>query len=172
MFLNQIKNFFIQNKIKKSLANVKHDISNSTLKTIGIIYDETNLNKRDALIKQLVAKGIIESSIATLIYKDKIYKNEIFDKPTFSNKDLSWSGSFDNADVNYFVEQKFDLLINYYDTEKLPLLLVSNLSKASFKVGFSEIDKRLNHFIINTSSDKYSVFVDELFKYLKILKKI
>jgi nitrogenase subunit NifH len=172
MFLNQIKNFFIQNKIKKSLTNVKHDTSNSIIKTVGIIYDETNLNKREALIKQLITKGIKDSDITTLIFKDKIYKNEIFDKPIFSHKDLSWSGVFENADVNYFVYQKFDLLINYYDVEKLPLLLASNLSKSSFKVGFSEIDKRLNHFIINTTSDKYSVFVDELFKYLKILKKI
>jgi hypothetical protein len=65
-----------------------------------------------------------------------------------------------------------DLLINYYDTEKVALLLVSNLSKASFKVGFASIDKRLNHFMIDTNAENYIVFMSELFKYLKILNKI
>jgi hypothetical protein len=60
----------------------------------------------------------------------------------------------------------------YYDTEKVALLLVSNLSKASFKVGFASIDKRLNHFMIDTNAENYTVFMSELFKYLKILNKI
>jgi L-rhamnose mutarotase len=64
------------------------------------------------------------------------------------------------------------LLINYYDTEKAALLLVSNQSKASFKVGFSSIDKKLNHFMIDTNAENYKVFIEELFKYLKILNKI
>jgi hypothetical protein len=67
---------------------------------------------------------------------------------------------------------KFDLLLNYYDTEKPALLLVSNQSKAAFKVGFASIDKKLNHFMINTNAENYKVFVEELFKYLKILNKI
>jgi L-rhamnose mutarotase len=51
-------------------------------------------------------------------------------------------------------------------------VLLSNESKASFKVGFSSIDKRLNHFMINTNAENYTIFIDELFKYLKILNKI
>lgn len=172
MFLNQIKNFFIQNKINKSLANVKHLSSNDTIKTIGIIYDETILNKRNDLVKLLQNNGVKESDISILVFKDKIYKNELFDKPTFSHHDLSWSSSFYNAEVTYFIDQKFDLLINYYDNEKLPLLLATNLSKATFKVGFSEINKKLNHFIINSKIAEVKIFVEELFKYLKILNKI
>ena len=82
------------------------------------------------------------------------------------------AANFNNPDVNEFISKKFDLLINYYDIEKAPLLQVSNLSKASFKVGFSAVDKRINHFMINTTTDNYKVFIDELFKYLKILNKI
>lgn len=172
MFLTQIKNFFLQNKIKKNLSNPKSDFSNAIIKTVGIIFDENNFQKRDDFIKHLVSKGIKESDISIVLFKDTIYKNEIFDKPAFSNKDLSWSGNFSNADVNYFTEQKFDLLINYYSSEKLPLLAVSNVSKSKFKVGFSEIDKRINHFILATNIENYKLFLDELFKYLKILKKI
>ena len=82
------------------------------------------------------------------------------------------SPTFDDKELNAFEATPFDLLISYYDTEKAALLLFTHLSKASFKVGFSNIDSRLNHFMINTKAENYKVFVDELFKYLKILKKI
>jgi hypothetical protein len=85
---------------------------------------------------------------------------------------LSWTATFDKSEVKDFIAQKFDLLINYYDTEKSALLLVSNQSKASFKVGFSSIDKKLNHFMIDTNAENYQIFIEELFKYLKILNKI
>ena len=45
-------------------------------------------------------------------------------------------------------------------------------AKAGFKVGFASIDKRLNHFMIDTNAENYIVFMSELFKYLKILNKI
>lgn len=172
MFLNQIRDFFIKSNVKKKFHNVLPDFKSDTIKKVGLIIDESEFNKREALLNKMVTIGFTASEISILLYKDKIYKNEIFDKPSFSNSDLSWSGNFNNPEVNYFVDQKFDLLINYYDCEKLQLLLVSNNSKALFKVGFSKIDKRINHFMIATTSDKFEVFVDELFKYLKILKKI
>ena len=102
----------------------------------------------------------------------KLKKNEVFDYPTFSHNDLSWHGTVDKREVKDFIAEPFDLLINYYDIEKVALLLVSHQSKASFKVGFASIDKRLNHFMIETNAENYKVFMDELFKYLKILNKI
>ena len=82
---------------------------------------------------------------------------------------MSWHATVDKKEVKDFIKEPFDLLINYYDTEKVVLLLVSHLSKASFKVGFATVDKRLNHFMIDTNAENYKVFMDELFKYLKIL---
>jgi hypothetical protein len=74
--------------------------------------------------------------------------------------------------VNNFISERFDLLISYYDVEKAILLNITHNSKASFKVGFSSVDKRLNHLMINTNAENHIVFVHELFRYLKILKKI
>ena len=157
MFLNYLKNFFTQKIVKKNLSNVKHIPTQTTIQTIGIIFDESY----SAALRQ------------ELFYaKDKIKKNEVFDYPVFSHKDLSWTATFDKSEVKDFTAQKFDLLINYYDTEKSALLLASNQSKAIFKVGFASIDKKLNHFMIDTNAENYKVFIEELFKYLKILNKI
>jgi hypothetical protein len=172
MFSIYIKNFFTKKIVKNTLSNVKHIPTNDLIKTVGIIFDESYFYEKEALIQELIANGIAESNIQILVFKDKIKKNEVFDYPVFSHKDLSWTATFDKSEVKDFIAQKFDLLINYYDIEKSALLLVSNHSKATFKVGFSSIDKKLNHFMINTNAENYKVFIDELFKYLKILNKI
>ncbi len=172
MFLNYLKNFFTKKIVKDTLLNVKHIESDSNIKTVGIIFDESYFYEKEALVQELVKNGIFERNIKILVFKDKIKKNELFDYPTFSHKDLSWTATFDKSEVKDLIAQKFDLLINYYDTEKSALLLVSNQSKASFKVGFSSIDKKLNHFMIDTNAENYQIFIEELFKYLKILNKI
>lgn len=172
MFLNYLKDFSTKKIVKNSLSNAKLRSSENHIKTVGILFDETYFYEREALVAELVANGINENDIAILVYKDKVKKNEVFDYPVFSHKDFSWTATIDKREVKEFIARDFDLLINYYDTEKAALLLVSHLSKASFKVGFSAVDKRLNHFMIDTNAENYKVFADELFKYLKILNKL
>ena len=172
MFFNYLKDLATKKIVKQSLSNVKHIASDKKIKTVGIIFDESYFYEREALVQELISNGIEEKDIKYIVFKDKIKKNEVFDFPVFSFKDLTWIAIIDNPQVNDFVKQPFDLLINYYDTEKTALLLASHLSKANFKVGFSLIDNRLNHFMINTNAENYKVFMDELFKYLKILNKI
>jgi hypothetical protein len=99
-------------------------------------------------------------------------KNEVYSLPTFSIKHLDWKAEITYPAINDFINEKFDLLISYYDVEKAILLKITHNSRAQFKVGFSSIDKRLNHLMINTNAENYKVFVHELFRYLKILNKI
>jgi len=49
---------------------------------------------------------------------------------------------------------------------------VTHKSMADLKVGVASSDKRLNHHMIDTQVEKYTVFVEELFKYLRILNKL
>jgi hypothetical protein len=172
MFLNYIKNFITKKIIINSLSNVKLLISEHSIKTVGLLIDESYFFEREALVKDLLKNKIKESDINVLVFRDNIKKNEVFDYPVFSSNDLSWTAIFKKQEVNGFIAQDFDLLINYYDTEKVPLLLASHQSKAKFKVGFSSVDKRINHFMITTNAENHTVFIEELFKYLKILNKI
>jgi hypothetical protein len=107
-----------------------------------------------------------------LIFKDKINKNEVFKFDVYSYKDINWSGDIENPKAILFLNTQFDLLINYHDFEKSPLIYLSYLSKANFKVGFTSQDKKLNQLMINTNPNNFQLFIDELFKYLKILRKI
>ena len=172
MFLNYFKNFYIKKYVKNKLSNVTNLFQNAKVTTVGILVDETLINKKEALIDQLINNGIDVNNIRLLVFKDKIQKKETYNYPIFSQSDLSLIGKIINKDAEAFIAEPFDLLINYYDVEKVSLIIATNESKAKFKVGFESIDKRLNHFIIESKIEDYGIFVTELFKYLKILNKI
>jgi len=172
MFLNYFKNFYIKKYVKNKLSNVTNLFQNAKVITVGILIDETLFNKKEALIDQLINNGIDVNNIRLLVFKDKILKKETYNYPIFSQSDLSWIAKIINKDAEAFIAEPFDLLINYYDVEKVSLIIATNESKAKFKVGFESIDKRLNHFIIESKIEDYGIFVTELFKYLKILNKI
>ncbi len=172
MFLNYIKNFFLKKTLKNSLQNLKNNVSDTSVKSIGLVVDASHFHNTELLIKELLSWGILQKNIRTIVYNEKLKKSDGEIHPIFNNKHFNWKGEFLSADVNAFVNEKFDLLISYYDLEKAILLQITNNSKAHFKVGFSSIDKRLNHFMIKAELNNYGIFTNELFKYLKLLNKI
>lgn len=172
MFLNYIKDFFVKKALKNNLHNVKSNALTNTVKTVGVLVDESYFMEKESLIKELKANGISDENIKIIAYSDKYRKNEGNKYPVFGRKHLKWNLEITHPAVKEFINEKFDLLINYYDIEKGILLLITRDSKAQFKIGFSSIDKRLNHLMINTNVENYKVFTHELFRYLKILNKI
>jgi nitrogenase subunit NifH len=172
MFSNKIKDFIIKNNVKKRLSNVKHLASNDVIKTIGIIFDESESNDKEGVIKEIQKFGFQPSQIDFIVFREKIKKTEVFNYPVFSMKDINWNASFEKNEIKQFVDKNFDLLISYYDVEKPALVLLTHNSKANFKVGFANVDNRLYHFMIQSDTKNKVVFTEELFKYLKILKKI
>nr|WP_235889569.1 hypothetical protein [Flavobacterium restrictum] len=142
------------------------------IQTVGLLIDESYFFQKEQLIAALIANGFLEKNITTIVYRDKFKKKESYAQPTFGPNQLQWNAQISDAVVTDFVATKFDLLVSYYDIEKAILLLITLQSQADFKVGFSAIDNRLNHFMITTNAESFGVFVSELFRYLKILNKI
>ena len=172
MFSKIIKDFFLKRIISSKLTNANLEVSVSKINTIGIIIDESYFTNIDSLKKEIEQYGVEVNKIQILLFKKKVSKKEIVKELFFTRSNVKINGEINKEDVNAFLEQQFDLLINYYEVERPSLLLVSKASKAKFKVGFSTVDKRINHFMINTSLIQHKEFVFELFKYLKILNKL
>ncbi len=172
MFLNYIKNFFLKYTLKNKWQEVSSLATTNTIRTVGLLLDETNFFKKESLIQELISSGFLESNITVIVYKEVINKKETQSRYTFNTAVLSWNGEIADTVVSQFIQTEFDLLVSYYETEKAILLLITNNSKAKFKVGFSSIDKRLHHLTITTGIENYTIFVHELCKYLKILNKI
>jgi len=172
MFLKFIKDFGLKKIINKSLSNYKPISSPEIVTTVGILIDESYFTDKEGLINDLAANGILRNNIKTLSFKERIKPKEIIECCHFTRKDIASGGEFKKEDITEFVNTPFDMLISYYDIEKAPLVWVTIKSKAKFKVGFTTIDKRLNHFMIGTTAEKHAEFTAELFKYLKILNKL
>ena len=172
MFLKIIKNFLLKNKVSKLLSNTPANDSVGVIQCVGVVFDG-NLNLEiENILKELVKHGIDENQIKVLIFKNKIRKNEVFSHEIITYEDINWSGEITNSKAELFLNTNFDLLINYHEFDKPPLVYLSYLSKANFKVGFNTQDKIVNQFMVNININNYQLFVDELFKYLKILNKI
>jgi len=172
MFSKILKDFFLKRIISSKLTNANLEVSVSKINTIGIIIDESYFTNIDSLKKEIEQYGVEVNNIQILLFKKKVSKKEIVKELFFTRSNVKINGEINKEDVNAFLEQPFDLLINYYEVERPSLLLVSKASKAKFKVGFSTVDKRINHLMINTSLIQYKEFISELFKYLKILNKL
>ena len=172
MFLNYLKNYFLKYTLKNKWQEVSSLATTKTIETVGVLIDETTFFEKEGFIKELISNGFLENNITVIVYREAINKKEIYSKYTFDTAALSWNGVITDTVVSQFIETEFDLLVSYYEIEKAILLLITNNSKAKFKVGFSSIDKRLHHLTITTRIENYMIFVHELCKYLKILNKI
>lgn len=172
MILNYIKSFLLKKTLKKQLLNVKEESLSSPAVRVGLIVDESHFLETDALKQEIIQNGIVEDNIKIIVYRDSLKNKEVYSYSIFSLKDLNLKCEFTDKGINEFISDEFDLLISYYNEEKPFLLLLTNNSKAKFKAGFSTVDKRLNHLLVNIAPENYKGFTEELFRYLKILNKI
>ncbi len=172
MFSRIIKEFFLKKIVNTRLKNYKLEDSSDKISTIGIIINESVFKEKASLLAEIEKNGFKGSAVTVLVFKDKKFKKEELAEPFYTTKDISIKGFVKKETVQEFIETPFDLLISYYDEPRPSLDIIAKKSKAKFKVGFGEIDKRINHLIIDTSIDQYSVFVHEVFKYLQILNKV
>jgi hypothetical protein len=170
MFLNYLKDFFIKKTLKNNLHNVKKEVFTSNIQTIGLLIDESDFRHSKALIEELVLNGINFERIKIVVYRNKFKGKKIYSFPTFTKKHVDWKGKSNIDFLTEFIETEFDLLISYYDVQKPILKLITNQSKARFKVGFTSIDKNINRWMIDTALENYKLFVFELFKYLRSIK--
>lgn len=170
MILNGFRRISIRKKIEKELVKPIMDaiISNKKINSILILANE---NTDDAIVKIISDVLHVESSkIERLIFKNKLEKDE--ESTDFIlEKDFAWFGKIKNKRIKKTIDSEFDLLLNY-DDDNLFLNYLTVLSKATFKVGFANSDKRLFNLMIADERNDSSVFNAELKKYLKILNKI
>nr|WP_229684358.1 hypothetical protein [Flavobacterium limi] len=152
------------------MLNVKKEVFTSNVQTIGLLIDESDFSYSKLIIDELILNGITPGNIKVVVYRNKFRDKEEYEFPTFTKKHIDWNGEIKLPFLTEFIETEFDLLISYYDVQKPTLKLITNQSKAKFKVGFASIDKNINRWMINTSLSNYKLFVFELFKYLKNIK--
>ncbi|MEM0576802.1 DUF6913 domain-containing protein [Flavobacterium polysaccharolyticum] len=172
MFFNYFKDYFLKKKLKNSLSNAEVIPSNNKVQTIGILVDERSFLQTLALKEALIEHNFLEKNISIVVFRDPFKVKELNEYPTFGWEHINWSFQIQEALLLDFVKHPFDVLLSYYDTNNGFLQWITSQSKASFKVGFFSVDKRLNHILINTQTMNYKEFVQEFVRVLQLFNKI
>ena len=156
------------NKLLKNKSNSLQIAQN--IQTVGVIVNEGS-DFNFELLKQLqrdINSGSSNFLVLTCKKTNDSY-NE-FRGVILKESDFSWNGAIKTNEIKEFLEKPFDMLIDFTNnTEVYNNYLVAK-SKAKFKVGYAQNDERLYDLMIEANSSK--LFIAELIKYLKILRKL
>lgn len=167
----KIKHSYLKKKFKNSLAeSIKKRItSQKEILSVGILTTEeisTKVNLQEEVEDILNIKNSKIYSFKEYNKLDEISYNH------FSEKDLNWRGKFTESSFQNFLEQPFDLLISFYNVNNIYLETATLQSKATFKVGFTNVNSSLFEIEISEKISNVKAFCLELKKYLIVLNKL
>lgn len=176
------------NKIRKTIGKfiLKHELKKThrtkllysldTARTIGIIYtykSETELKLIEDLMKQL---QLLNKELKLMLYLppnvQKAYIHQTLSIDLLSRSHLNWFFKPIGSYVNDFENRAFDILIDLNITDELPLNWICKISKAKYKVGLFNDDKKadLDLLIKMDEGFKLSELIGEILRYLKMIQ--
>lgn len=172
MILKGFKEKSIKKKLNASLNSPKVVVEDGFVKSIGVIFNADELEDFE-IFKTLSDDLNIRPNKLKIIAFTENKKESLFSwNVCFNPKDIGWHGKINNIELETFLNTEFDLLISFYAQDVLELKLLTALSKAKYKAGIFQDDKRLNDLIISTSIKQFTAFKEELKKYLKVFNKL
>ncbi|NCG04413.1 MAG: hypothetical protein GWO82_03660 [Bacteroidetes bacterium] len=85
-------------------------------------------------------------------------------KPHLHPQSLDWRGRVTADDLVFVLEQQYDLVVHFVHNITLPLVSFSAQLKASFRIGPSSLDTRLNDLVLPSTAD-FGTFLSDLKQY-------
>ncbi len=162
-----LKQRAIQKEVNKNLTQ-KRVQKPMAINSIGVLFIEDQVNiegLRQSLVKQFKLNN---EAINCLSFAEQ---SKTENEGVFTKKSFSLLGKLKKQSAAQpFLEKKYDLLINYFNQDRPELLLVSSRVKTTLRIGFQLDEKRLNDLDVLVQLDEHELFIQELVKYLKILK--
>jgi uncharacterized protein DUF6913 len=158
---------FIKNNTKITRNFDKNTVGK--IKSVGVLA-KADLFKTYDFTKKLIDEiGLKdhEIEVALLDELEPIKTIEIYN--VYTDKSFGMYGKIKDKSLKKFVNTKFDLLINYCDSDNIFALVISFKSKAKMKAGFEYDHFNFNDISIKIAGNKIDTFNDELIKYLDIL---
>ncbi len=160
-------------KYVNKLLNVRQvAVSSLKMNSVGVILNMNEFSDFDAFRTYFKTLGISPAKTKIIAFvEDAKDANPLWDT-YFNPKDFGWRGKINNVDLQSFINTEFDVLISYYTRESLELKLITAASKANFKVGLIQDDKRMFDLMIDVKTKDFQLFKIELKKYLTVLNKL
>ena len=175
--LEQIKTKLGKLALKKSLKSHERNKlfhNFNTARSVGLLFDATdheNYETARSFTKFLSEKKI---RIFGLGFADSKEVMNFYQYYTgfhfFTIKDSNWQGIPSNHNINDFINEKIDILIDLHLSENFQLDYINAMSKASFKIGPYTPDSSKYDFMIDIKANPTADFLCEQIKhYLSII---
>jgi hypothetical protein len=128
--------------LKKEFANISRTVAVTNFEeaeTIALIFDATDREEFEIVKKYIKKLKENKRKVRAIGFYDGKEEPTLMSSKLeydfFSRKQLKWYLKPDDPIVENFIHEPFDLLINLCMNYKTPLLYVTALSRAKFKVG-------------------------------------
>ena len=170
-----VGNFVLKKKLKQ-LTRIKKVNNLKTAKRIGVIFNATKQDDYkhvSGFVKYIQDRGI-EVKVLGFV-NDKDVPNEYLMKKNFSyflNKSLNWYRKPVNFEVEKFLKEKFDIIIDFsLDNDYLFNYIIA-LSPSRFKVGKFKEPNNHYDFMIKLNKDKdLKYFIEQARHYLEVINR-
>lgn len=172
MFLNGLKRKSIIRKLQQENVNRSPITEGNKLRSIGIVEGTIEQFDRKKVKDLCESLGVKDENVYFMSLVPKKAQGEDGVASLFCPKDIGWKGVFKTPHLKKFSTRNLDLLISYYTEDQLALNAVSSLTKSKFKVGLKNDHYHTHDLILEVRTEETDVFIQEVVKYLKILKII
>lgn len=157
---------------KRAVAHQLNALKNRTaykpkaIRSLVFIHD-TDLDITEAQFEQMCRLFSTEFDVVEHIHYNINKKMlEGVAKPHLHLQSLDWRGRITADDLLFVLGQHYDVAVHFVGHVTLPLLSFSSLLNASFRIGPSTLDNRLNDLVLPPKLDFGSYFSD-LKQYFK-----
>ena len=152
-----IRLFFHKLYVSKKQEDFNPERENVPLKearSIGILFDASLLENHLPVIEYSKKLKLERKKVSVLGYMNSSRPNTHYSFPVFCNNDLSWRYLPTIFQVNDFMDERFDILINAYNGNSVPLEYISTFSNAKLRVGtYQEGRENCSDFMINLEGE-------------------
>ncbi len=168
----KLKRKSLQKHLERNIKGRDTSQVNARLHTLGFLVNEMAFPELERYYEIWKPLGIQPKDVKVFSFLETKKKMPSLRQNQVHNKDFNWKGEMHNQNASEFLDRDFDVLVGYYSGRHEFLDLMVSRSNAKFKVGFEKSDARLYDLLLGVDPSNFDLFVQELIKYLTILKKI
>ena len=165
---SKIANRVLNSKLE-SVIREKKVLNLDLAKTAGILWEIEQKETFDRLETELRLAGIESSGLCYFQSKKALVPDDI---NGFSRKQTSWTELPKSDTVEDFIHQKFDILMDLTGQKYFPMVYVTALSEATFKIGYA--GNPVNYFDLNiefSEQPETDQLANQILYYLKRINK-
>jgi len=172
MALEKLRKQFLLKKFQKELSLIPETRTPNSkqIHSVAILTTQELFEEID--IAELIHYNIKSVRSVQVYYFKAFRKSDTKDFKHFTEKDIDWSGKVKDVSLESFIDNPFDLLIGYFDVHNLYLEYCALKSKATFKIGFANVNDKLYDLVVSEDPKNIDSFIEVIKKYLELLHKI